>query len=422
MKIFVHGTTGMSGRHVVSALVAGGHEPVCLAESGQKKTQPGVRLIHGQTHEWRGLHKGMAGCAALVHMMGMPSFWVPSLRWYMEETVYSARIVVEAALRARVRHVVLVSSAFVYGRPRRLPFTEKSPLGRERFSDCSRALLQGEQLVRALCAEKDVSLTVLYPALVLGPGGQDELAEEMRELVRGRLPFVPFPDSMLTFVHERDLSGAVLGALERGGQGFDRYLVGRYRMSVKNYLALVAAMSDRALPRLHLPGEFVLAAGRVLTRIADLTGRKPWRGLAYDCLRTLQMGLEMDGSRAERELGVCYTPVSVAVEETLDVLYPASPSEDRRRDRRWPVELDLVCATGESPGMPGRLQNISRGGMYVKTGQPVAEGALLEMDLRDDDGQTMPFARGWVLRRSQRGMAVRLDYSGAGEYDRPTVH
>ena len=55
----------------------------------------------------------------------------------------------------------------------------------------------------------------------------------------------------------------------------------------------------------------------VLTRLADWTGRAPPWGMARDQVQTLRHGLKADGSKAERELGLAYTPIRRAVEEAV---------------------------------------------------------------------------------------------------------
>jgi hypothetical protein len=42
----------------------------------------------------------------------------------------------------------------------------------------------------------------------------------------------------------------------------------------------------------------------------------PW-GMAIDQIRTLRYGAQADGSKAERELGIAYTPVRIALEEAI---------------------------------------------------------------------------------------------------------
>ena len=39
--------------------------------------------------------------------------------------------------------------------------------------------------------------------------------------------------------------------------------------------------------------------------------------MAIDQMRTIMHGIEADGSKAERELGISYTPIKTALEEAI---------------------------------------------------------------------------------------------------------
>jgi len=44
-------------------------------------------------------------------------------------------------------------------------------------------------------------------------------------------------------------------------------------------------------------------------------------GMSVDQMRTMKQGLRFDGSMAERELGITYTPIRVALEEAIASYY-----------------------------------------------------------------------------------------------------
>jgi hypothetical protein len=56
---------------------------------------------------------------------------------------------------------------------------------------------------------------------------------------------------------------------------------------------------------------------RLLTWLADLIKKPPVWDLAIDQIRTMKEGVMADGSKAERELGITYTPVRKALEEAI---------------------------------------------------------------------------------------------------------
>ena len=48
-----------------------------------------------------------------------------------------------------------------------------------------------------------------------------------------------------------------------------------------------------------------------------MVNKPPLWGMALDQIRTMQEGFVFDGSKAEQELGLTYTPLRVALEEAI---------------------------------------------------------------------------------------------------------
>jgi len=64
-----------------------------------------------------------------------------------------------------------------------------------------------------------------------------------------------------------------------------------------------------------LPNGFVITTAYVSTQISNLTKKPPY--LEYEAITMLQDDMIVDGSKAERELGIVYTPVYQAFEELV---------------------------------------------------------------------------------------------------------
>jgi dihydroflavonol-4-reductase len=70
-------------------------------------------------------------------------------------------------------------------------------------------------------------------------------------------------------------------------------------------------------PIRSIPGAAVMAIATVLTKVADLSGRPPLLGMSTDSMRNLRGGGTFEGGKSERELGLSYTPIRVAIEEEV---------------------------------------------------------------------------------------------------------
>jgi dihydroflavonol-4-reductase len=71
---------------------------------------------------------------------------------------------------------------------------------------------------------------------------------------------------------------------------------------------------------MSVPDRVVMAGAMLLTKVADLSGRPPLLGMSADTMRNIKEGTVFDGSKAERELGITYTPIRQAIEEEVAFL------------------------------------------------------------------------------------------------------
>ena len=320
MKAFVTGATGFIGTHVAERLAQRDHGLVCLvrATSNVSKLKTlGANLLLGDVTDKASVLAGMRGCDWAFHLANVYSYWEPDKRIYRKVNVEGTRIVLESALEAGVAKIVHVSSVVGYGKPADCPFTEESIPGPVRFSEYARTKYEGDLLAWELYRNKKLPLVVIYPGAVLGPGDPKTTGRYIRDLMRRRLPATVFPDKVLTVVHVRDVAEAICRAAEQPDNIGEKYLVGKYRASFRELNQLVSDVASVPLPKLTLPDPLTLLNAALLTGIANVIKRPPPWGLSRDQIRTMKEGFQFDGSKAERELGITYTPIRVAIEEAI---------------------------------------------------------------------------------------------------------
>ncbi len=320
MRIFITGATGFIGRHFIARLRDTPHTVTCLVRRGSRLEHlqlAQARLVYGDILDADAVLAGMQGHDAVVHLAALYSFWERRPRRYYDVNVEGTRRVMECALQAGVSKVVLVSTSLVYGVPAERPFHEDVPAGRRLLSAYARSKYAGECIAWELHRSRGLPLVVLYPGGVLGPGDVKSSGQYVRQLVRQELPARVFEDSVITWVHVRDVAEAILLALEKPDTNGRRYLLGKERLSWREFNRLVSEIAGVPLPRIVMPDVLVLAASLLATGWAYLSGRPPIWQLAWDSIRTIRAGLEFDGSNAERELGLRYTPIRQALEEMI---------------------------------------------------------------------------------------------------------
>lgn len=323
MKVFVTGSTGFIGKYVTETLSKAGHDLVCLvwekeaAHPPQHLIRLGAELVIGDVTDPSTFREAMNGCDALVHLAGIYTTWEPDPSIYTRINVDGTRKVMEAALDAQLSKVIEVSTYAIWGGTTDFPFTEKSEPGERPASEYARTKRRGELEAWKLHEEKGLPLVVIYPCNVLGAGDTRPTGSYINDLVNRRLPATMFNDSIMTFVHVRDVALAILRALETPDNIGEGYIIGKERLTVDEMNRMVAQASGVPLPALSLPGPLAIFSAVFLTAVANLTKRPPLWGLSIDQAHSLQQGLAAEGSKAERELGIRYTPVCEAVEESI---------------------------------------------------------------------------------------------------------
>ena len=113
MKVFVTGSTGFVGNHVLHTLLDRGHQVRALVRPGSeyKLKQPDkVEVIAGEVTESADLIQGMKGCDAAIHLVGIirafPSKDITFERLHTEATAN----VIEAAKETEVPRLLHMSA------------------------------------------------------------------------------------------------------------------------------------------------------------------------------------------------------------------------------------------------------------------------------------------------------------------------
>src|SRR5437879_3823194 len=175
-RVFVTGATGFVGRAVVQALRGEGYVVRCLVRRGSEPDLRGVGAIErveGDVLAPQLLDEGMAGCGAVIHLVGIIREHIATNTTFYRVHVQGTVNVVAAAAAAGVRRYVHMSA---------LGAREGA---RSRYHQTKWA---AEEAVRA-CA---LPWTIFRPSVIYGRG--DGLVSPLVRLVR-RLPVVPLVGS-----------------------------------------------------------------------------------------------------------------------------------------------------------------------------------------------------------------------------------
>jgi len=323
MKILVTGGTGFIGTHLVRRLAGTDHQVTCLARATSDTSVLdglGAELVRGDVTEPESVRAAVRGHDCVINLANVYSFWEPDPDVYRRVNVEGTRNVMEAALEAGVGKVVHVSTGGVYGKPKDVPFTEESEVGPTRFSEYFRTKYESDQLVWELYRARELPLVMVYPMGVMGPGDPKATGRYVQRIVMRRLPARVFEKCVFTFVHVKDVAEIIVRAAEKQDNLGEKYFAGTHRHTFGEISRMVSEIAGVALPLFSMPDFMVMANAWLLTKIADIIKKPPLWDMAIDQMRVMKMGVRADGSKAERELGISYTPIETAVAEMIESL------------------------------------------------------------------------------------------------------
>lgn len=320
MKVFITGATGFIGGNTVERMARAGHELACLvrrtSDAGPLK-ELGAALTFGDVTDRKSLLEGMSGCDWVLNIAAAYAFWLPRKRTYAEVNVGGTRNVMECALERGVSKIVHVSTVAIYGKPASSPFREDSDPGPVRFSEYARTKYEGDLIAWELFNTKGLPLVMVYPGGVLGPDDPKPTGEYIQNLISGNLPARVLIDAPFPWVHVRDVAEIIARAAEKEDNIGEKYLAVGQNLTFGQINQMISEISGASLPRMRMPDALAMANATLLTFLADIVKKPPLWGMAIDQIRTMKEGAEVDGTKAQRELGIAYTPIRVALEEAI---------------------------------------------------------------------------------------------------------
>lgn len=319
MKVFVTGATGFIGKNTVKRLIQSGHECICLVRSTSRKGPlegSGCHFITGDITDKASLIEGMKGCDAVINLANLYSLWEPDFSAFERVNIDGTRNVMEAAYQTGMHKVIHVSTVGIWGQTSDVPFNEDSPVGHH-TSEYSRTKYKGDKVAWELYETKGLPLVMIYPCAVLGPDDPKATGDHIKLFIERKMPIRALETAVLTFVHIKDVAESIVLSLEKEKNIGEGYIIGKEQHSIGEMNKAISEISGVPLPFLSIPNVLVKFNAYILTALANITKRPPAWGLSTDSVNNILIGVRADGTKAERELGITYTPIREAIEECI---------------------------------------------------------------------------------------------------------
>lgn len=226
--VLITGAGGFIGRALAAAL-DGRCERLALVvrpASRAADAPPGAVVCRADLRDPAAVRAAVEGVELVFHLAANANTTraLEDPRHDFETNVVGTFNLLEAAWRARVRRVVYVSSAAVYGAPERCPLDERHPT--QPFTPYGASKLAGELSCRAFHHAHGLETLIARPFGVYGPGEDPARAMvEPSRFLRWHLNGMPIPvlgdpeRKTRDFVHVDDVVTALCLLAERGRAG-----------------------------------------------------------------------------------------------------------------------------------------------------------------------------------------------------------
>ena len=311
MKIFITGGTGFIGTYLVKRLLHTEHHLLCLARKTSDTTflkKTDVDILTGDVTDKSSLLRGMEGCDCVLHLASSFVLWFPDNRIFHAVNVTGTQNVMESVLEKGVSKVVYVSTAAVWGNAEGF-ITEETPVGDKRPSKYVRTKYEGDLIAWDLYAKQNLPLVVIYPSGVIGADDPKAVGRYIKNYAQGKMPAQIFTRSYFPFVYVKDVAEAIVRAMEKENNIGEKYIVSAENHTFGAFNQMISDISGTKLPVLKFPSWLTMMNAYVFTGIANLIKKPPVWDMSVDQMGISKLDIKLDGSKAEKELGIQYTSI-----------------------------------------------------------------------------------------------------------------
>jgi len=329
--IFITGSTGLLGSHLLHELVSEGKEIRALKRNdssldevrkvfGYYDTDPGVLLsriqwVTGSVTDVEVLEKALEGVEEIYHCAAVVSFDPKDKEQMMEVNVGGTAKLVNLATEKNIPKFCFVSSVASLG-----PGVEGIPLDETAYWKKTRASswyswskFQSEMEVWRGIAE-GLNAVIVNPSIILGPGHWHRSSGNLfRTLHRGMSFYTP---GTAGYVDVRDVVKATVALMYREKFG-ERFILNSENLSYKEAFTIISLAFGKNSPRHKISRFFSSAAWRLDWLKSKIA---PWpRVITKEMIRAGRQEKRYSSKKVCETLGMKFIPFSESIHWTVEI-------------------------------------------------------------------------------------------------------
>lgn len=326
-RVAVIGGTGFLGSNLVVELLKAGYTPVVVARRPDRITKvlPGVNVEarRGDLTDLNSLRSALQGCDVVHSVASLmtqvftspsPNLREAAIRTNVEGTLNALR----AAREVGVRRVIVTSSSSTRYRPGGALANEDSPPTDPSVLDDAyvRSKVLEEAAIADFAREAGLEVMCILPGGMIGPqdGSPTPLGGALVARLNGEASGSINIAGAFPLVDVRDVAWAHVAAMERGVPG-KSYLVVARTISSREWGDMVTRVTGLPGASVVIPSSIAMMMAYLVETVARVRHTAP--PFNRNQVRHIIQRQQYDCSRAQRELGITFTPLETALRDAI---------------------------------------------------------------------------------------------------------
>jgi dihydroflavonol-4-reductase len=320
-KVFITGATGLLGQAVIEELLQKGTYEVTAFVMPKdplvKELPSSVKIVEGNILLKDSLRNGIEGGDAVIHLAALVSICKKDNEKMKLVNLQGTKNVVDVAIEKHCSKLIYISSSHVLGYHKGEKITE-SCFGRKTENIGAYETTKKEATSYVFeKAKEGLNASVIYPSGIISDHDKamGEISTLLYQLASGKLRF--YVKGGYAFVDSHDVARAIVAALEKGGQG-EGYLVSGGYLSLEEIDQIVRRKYPHLKKGRIVPFFFTYLGLPFIMLHEKIGKKKPL--YTYMSLKTVQTQADFDTSKAQKELGITFTPLETSIDYALDYI------------------------------------------------------------------------------------------------------
>lgn len=261
----VTGATGFVGRAIAAELLRKNFEVYCLGSLSSKNKAGLPNFLQADIREFESLKKleKLEQIDVLIHTAGLAHQFGPVTdEDFWRTNVEGTKNTTLLAVKLKVRHFILISSVAVYGKKtlnkknskvaKITHFIDESDAC-EPTSSYARSKLEGEKTAQKICAEQQISLTILRLATVVGEADEGNVLRLIKSIDKNRFVWIGTGENRKSLIYKDDVARACLVLLNKKGKETDIYNLTAAPIKMNQIVGQIARSLKKRIPKFSIP-------------------------------------------------------------------------------------------------------------------------------------------------------------------------